>query len=284
MLNKRYFEYDSTNDRFIIDTIDALLMIDSDETGNDYQSINYIVKNDINAKSRIITTFTHVFNGSINGNEKKIMNMVLVGDTAASLFGTLGESAYIYNLSFVNTFVLVRTTGTATASIVANTNNATGEEKGIQSVKAEGYIYSIANAITISPIAANGSGKVSGNVGFVQTNMAKAKTTLLDTSSDKTSELVVMFRSYGNKTVANNIVAVYINGVGDKSYSNITGTTQTFINECIINAPLTITNTSGTVTVKVENFRQYWAYINICPWLTGSNVATFIGYQFELNT
>ena len=93
-----------------------------------------------------------------------------------------------------------------------------------------------------------------------------------------------MFRSYGNKTVANNIVAVYINGVGDKSYSNISGTTQTFINECIINAPLTITNTSGTVTVKVENFRQYWAYINICPWLTGSNVATFIGYQFELNT
>ena len=283
-LTLRYFEYDSTNDRFIIDTIDALLMIDSDETGNDYQSINYIVKNDINAKSRIITTFTHVFNGSINGNEKKIMNMVLVGDTAASLFGTLGESAYIYNLSFVNTFVLVRTTGTATASIVANTNNATGEEKGIQSVKAEGYIYSIANAITISPIAANGSGKVSSNVGFVQTNMAKAKTTLLDTSSDETSELVVMFRSYGNKTVANNIVAVYINGVGDKSYSNISGTTQTFINECIINAPLTITNTSGTVTVKVENFRQYWAYINICPWLAGSNVATFIGYQFELNT
>ena len=80
----------------------------------------------------------------------------------------------------------------------------------------------------------DGSGKVSGNVGFVQTNMAKAKTTLLDTSSDKTSELVVMFRSYGNKTVANNIVAVYINGVGDKSYSNISGTTQTFINECII--------------------------------------------------
>lgn len=283
-LTLRYFEYDSTNDRFIIDTIDALLMIDSDETSNDYQSINYIVKNDINAKSRIITTFTHVFNGSINGNEKKIMNMVLVGDTSASLFGTLGESAYIYNLSFVNTFVLVRTTGTATASIVANTNNATGEEKGIQSVKAEGYIYSIANAITISPIAANGSGKVSNNVGFVQTNMAKAKTTLLDTSSDETSELVVMFRSYGNKTVANNIVAVYINGVGDKSYSNISGTTQTFINECIINAPLTITNTSGTVTVKVENFRQYWAYINICPWLAGSNVATFIGYQFELNT
>ncbi|MCI7402056.1 MAG: hypothetical protein MSH40_05210 [Christensenella sp.] len=283
-LTLRYFEYDSTNKRFIIDTIDALLMIDSDETGNDYQSINYIVKNDINAKSRIITTFTHVFNGSINGNEKKIMNMVLVGDTAVSLFGTLGESAYIYNLSFVNTFVLVRTTGTATASIVANTNNATGEEKGIQSVKAEGYIYSIANAITISPIAANGSGKVSNNVGFVQTNMAKDKTTLLDTSSDKTSELVVMFRSYGNKIVANNIVAVYINGVGDKSYSNISGTTQTFINECIINAPLTITNTSGTVTVKVENFRQYWAYINICPWLAGSNVATFIGYQFELNT
>lgn len=283
-LTLRYFEYDSTNKRFIIDTIDALLMIDSDEAGNDYQSINYIVKNDINAKSRIITTFTHVFNGSINGNEKKIMNMVLVGDTSASLFGELGESAYIYNLSFVNTFVLVRTTGTATASIVANTNNATGEEKGIQSVKAEGYIYSIANTITISPIAANGSGKVSDNVGFVQTNMAKAKTTLLDTSSDKTSELVVMFRSYGNKTVANNIVAVYINGVGDKSYSNISGTTQTFINECIINAPLTITNTSGTVTVKVENFRQYWAYINICPWLAGSNVATFIGYQFELNT
>ena len=283
-LTLRYFEYDSESERFIIDTIDALLMIDSDETSNDYQSINYIVKNDINAKSRIITTFTHVFNGSINGNEKKIMNMVLVGDTSASLFGTLGESAYIYNLSFVNTFVLVRTTGTATASIVANTNNATGEEKGIQSVKAEGYIYSIANAITISPIAANGSGKVSNNVGFVQTNMAKAKTTLLDTSSDETSELVVMFRSYGNKTVANNIVAVYINGVGDKSYSNISGTTQTFINECIINAPLTITNTSGTVTVKVENFRQYWAYINICPWLAGSNVATFIGYQFELNT
>ena len=65
-LTLRYFEYDSTNDRFIIDTIDALLMIDSDETSNDYQSINYIVKNDINAKSRIITTFTHVFNGSIN--------------------------------------------------------------------------------------------------------------------------------------------------------------------------------------------------------------------------
>ena len=45
-----------------------------------------------------------------------------------------------------------------------------------------------------------------------------------------------------------------------------------------LNTPITIT----AEVVQINNFREYWVWLNLFNYLTASNTTTFIGYQFTL--
>jgi len=256
----RYFEYDSTTERFIIDTFEALQMIDNVE--GDYQELDYIVTNNINGKGAMQTTFENVFNGTIDGNGMIIRNFALVGSTATSLFGVLSSTAEVYDLTFVN--VMVIATQNATMSIIASSNAGT-----ISNINLDA-IYVCDGTIEIKPIAAINTGTISSSIAIIETAKAVASTT---TTVLDSVETIVLFRTYG----LNGSVTFYVNG-SVANYASTSSDVKAIMQTNRLNTPVTIT----LEVVQIANFREYWAYINLFGYLLGSNTTTFIGYQIIL--
>ncbi|MCR4874514.1 MAG: hypothetical protein K5923_02070 [Clostridia bacterium] len=262
-LTLRYFEYDTTSERFIIDSFEALLMVDNAVDGEgEYQTLDYIITRNINAKAQTVETFGNTFSGTIDGNNKIIRNFTLVGTDSTSLFSTLAEGASIINVTFMN--VLAIATTNADMSVVAATNNGT-----ISGVKVEATFVSD-GTIAIKPFATTNSGTIASSIAIVETSKAVASTTI---SAPANNETVVLYRTYG---LAGS-VAFYINGVAS-NYASVSNDAKSVMQTNRLNTPVTITNE----VVQINNFREYWVYINIFGYLSGSNTTTFIGYQFAL--
>ena len=277
-LTLRYFAFDKESNRFIIDTFEALLMIDNLSDGNngEYQTLDYIVTNDLYGRSQLVTTFTNEFSGTIDGNSKTIKNFVLVGNTSTGLFGTLSNTASIEKLTFAQ--VLVIASDVASMSVVSTNNNGS-----LDNIKVEAEFVSDKNA-TVKVVANNNSGTTTNSTAFVQTSMVSYS---VEAESSSTNDIVVLERTYNVKNLDNIITKVTINGL-DTNSTTSSAYTLSDISENVINlAILGLNNTGLTIenkVVKINNFREYWAYVNICPFLSVSaeDLAGFIGVEFEI--
>ncbi len=261
-LTLRYFEYDATSERFIIDTFDALLMIDNAVDGEgEYQTLDYIITRNLNGKSQLVETFGNTFRGTIDGNNKIIRNFTLVGSDATGLFSILAEGASITNVTFMN--VLAIATTNADMSVVAATNNG-----AISGVKVEATFVSD-GTIAIKPFATTNTGTIASSIAIVETSKAVASTTITALANNET---VVLYRTYG---LAGS-VAFYIDGVLS-NYASVSNDAKAVMQTNRLNTPVTITNE----VVQINNFREYWVYLNIFRYLCNPP-ETFIGYQFVL--
>lgn len=277
-LTLRYFAFDKESNRFMIDTFEALLMIDNLSDGNngEYQTLDYIVTNDLYGRSQLVTTFTNEFSGTIEGNSKTIKNFVLVGNTSTGLFGTLSNTASIEKLTFAQ--VLVIASDVASMSVVSTNNNGS-----LDNIKVEAEFVSDKNA-TVKVVANNNSGTTTNSTAFVQTSMVSYS---VEAESSSTNDIVVLERTYNVKNLDNIITKVTINGL-DTNSTTSSAYTLSDISENVINlAILGLNNTGLTIenkVVKINNFREYWAYVNICPFLSVSaeDLAGFIGVEFEI--
>ncbi len=276
-LTLRYFAFDKTSNRFIIDTFEALLMIDNNLDGNEgeYQSLNYIVTNDLYGRSQLVNTFTNEFSGTIEGNNKKVKNFVLVGDTSTGLFGTLSNTASIEKLTFAQ--VLVIASGEASMSVVSTNNNGK-----LDNIKVEAEFVAEENVV-IKVVANNNSGTTTNSTAFVQTSILSYS---VEAESSSTNDIVVLQRVYNEKNIDNIVTKITINGLDTNPSSS--AYTLSDISENAMNLAIQGLNNTGLAitnkVVKINNFREYWAYVNICPFLSISeeDLAGFIGVEFEI--
>ena len=270
----RYFEY--LNGKYIIDTFDALMMVDSLE--GDYQDLHYQITNNLNGKGRLVETLQNDFNGTINGSDGNggcyvIRNFALVGSSSTSLFSTLTSTndttASISNVEFAN--VLLISTASANMSVVANENDGAISNVTIHAK------FASDNAVTISPFANSGTGSVETSTAVTETIMTKDNVTINPLQDVDT---IVMFRTFGLGNNAGIIYYLNSNSITSTYSAIVTANDKVpaIITTNRLNAPITISNDIA----QVVNFRQYWAWKNIFPWLAASNSTTFTGYQFEL--
>ena len=275
-LTLRYFKYhgyDNTlhKDIYKIETFEDLLMVDDDEA--DYQDLNYIVTNNLNGKGRLTSTFVNTFNGTINGNSKAVRNFVLYGTSATSLFGTLGTSASIKDLSFLNV-MLVATQNNAVLGVVADSANGT-----LQNVKIDALAVSD-SAYTLKPFGA----------GTITTSYAVIETTKNITVDDNVAvaekpNTIILYRTYG----LSGSVAFRLSTANESSRATFETTAKTILKANRLNTPITISNVD---VVTINNFREYWVWVNIFRYLTPSNsvtitagvvtAGTFIGNEFVI--
>lgn len=290
ILTLRYFKYNSNKQKYMIETFEDLLMIDhkygNDSYENDYDTLDYYVANNINAKSKITYGISREFKGTIDGENKQIKSFILVGTSNVGLFSSIAHSGSISNLSFIN--VLILPLSNATISIVALDNN--GE---VNNIEIEAQIATELNQeITINPVSVqttkevviegvsqNKTGVSTSNKVFIQTPYRGENKATIN-AMDATSESVLMLRYYSNKTASSQIAQIIHN----------TQVVQSFTSEAIravalkgINANTLALEINAENKAVINNFRQYWVYINICPWLDAlyQNAQNqFLGYKF----
>ena len=149
-------------------------------------------------------------------------------------------------------------------AVVAETNNGT-----IAGVKVEATFVSD-GTIAIKPITQTNAGTVESSIAVVETAKAVASTTI---TAIEDNETVVLYRTYG----LNASVTFYVNGVAS-NYASVSNSAKAVMQTNRLNTPVTITSD----VVQINNFREYWVWLNIFGYLTGSNTTTFMGYQFVL--
>ena len=298
-LTLRYFKYDSTNNKYMIETFDDLLAIDRieyaqirlDSTSyavdtyytssndvytlaenafdanetyyvvSDYQQLNYIVTANLNGMGSMVTTFANVFNGTIEGANKVIRNFALVGSSSTGLFGTIASGASIANLTFVN--VLAVAANDATISIVATNNEGT-----INNITVEAAIASD-NNVTLKVF---GAGTITSSLAVIETT--KNITVEANVNTTEKPSTVILYRVYG----LNGSVAFRLSEANEENRAAIVASAKAVMVTNRLNTPITITSEE----VQINNFREYWVWLNLFNYLTASNTTTFIGYQFTL--
>ena len=219
--------------------------------------MKYFVTKNINAKSAVFNQVNITFKGILDGNGKTISNFVLIGETSTGIFNTLSESAQVINLTFAD--VLIYTTGAnATIEVVADTNNGT-----IDNIKLEGSFVSN-GTVTVNGITNTNNDTNSAYV--LQTGMNTGITFAGTTNNE-----VVILRDFGSTSFS-----VYINNAVS-AISNVSDSVTILIKSHVLDKLQLAVSDSGVVTIS--SFRQYWAYINICPWLTPSTNIYSIGMR-----
>ena len=231
---------------------------------SDYQALNYEVVNNLNGKGMIVTTFANTFAGTIvgaNNQEKLIRNFTLVGSTTTGLFGTIANGASISYVSFVN--VLAVASSNATIGIVSTNNEGTISHVNIDAA--------IASDNTVA-IKAYGAGTITDSLVVIDTT----KNITVDDNVNATEKpnTVILYRVYG----LNGSVAFRLSTANETNRSALETSAKAIMVTNRLNTPVTITSE----VVQINNFREYWVWVNVFKYLTGSNTTTFIGYQFVL--
>lgn len=243
VLKLRYFFID-TDGKYKLETYKDVLMIDKAEGDSDYHILGYKMTNNINMKSSLITPFDWgngiAFEGSVDGQGYALTNYILKGENNVGLFASMGATASVTNLVIGNVMVVATaTTGDVTVSAVTTST--------------VGSVTDVATEMRVVT-AATGSVKV--------TNAGKS------------------FVRVHKQSGSNVTVSTLLNGTTKDTYltpSDIAtltkfGSVANFLDKYVLNnTKLTYTATADKITVGVNNFREYWGWYNICPWLEGLN-------------
>ncbi|MDD7350858.1 MAG: YDG domain-containing protein [Clostridia bacterium] len=247
VLKLRYFFKEG--DKYILETYKDVLMIGKAVGNSDYHTLGYKMKNNINMKSSLITPFDWdngiAFAGSIDGQGFALTNYILKGENNVGLFANMGATANVTNLVMGNVMVV------ATAT--------TGEV--------------IVSAVTTSTV---------GSVTNVATEMRVVTATTGSVSVANADESFVRVHKQSGSNVT---VSTLLNGTTKDTYltpSDIYALTKfgatnaervsNFLGKYVLNnTNLTYTATDAKIIVGVNNFREYWGWYNICPWLEGLN-------------
>lgn len=247
----RYFIVNA-NGKFELSTYKDVLMmgeravvdIDGIEYESNYHKYDYKMTNNINMKSSLITPFDWgngiAFEGSIDGQGFALTNYILKGENNVGLFSSMGATASVTNLVMGNVMVVATaTTGDVTVSAVTTST--------------VGSVTDVATEMRVVT-AATGSVKV--------TNAGKS------------------FVRVHKQSGSNVTVSTLLNGTTKDTYltpSDIAtltkfGSVANFLDKYVLNnTKLTYKATADKITVGVNNFREYWGWYNICPWLEGLN-------------
>ena len=262
-LTLRYFRSEVREDGtvwFKIESLEDIKAIGKEESGSDYTTLNYFVTKDINAKSAVLKQINITFEGILDGNGKTISNFVLIGETSTGIFNTLGVNAQVINLTFADVLIYTTGSGASTIDVVADTNNGT-----IDNIQVEGSFVSN-GTVTVNGITNTNNKTVTNSVYVLQTG----KNTGI-TFTGTTNNEVVILRDFGTTSFS-----VYINKEVS-AISNVSGSVTQLIKNHVLDKLQLAVSDSGVVTIS--SFRQYWAFINICPWLTPSTNIYSVGMR-----
>ncbi|MGN0765839.1 MAG: YDG domain-containing protein [Christensenellales bacterium] len=251
----RYFIVNA-NGEFELSTYKDVLMIgeravvDIDDTQyeSNYHKYAYKMTGNINMKSSLITPFDWgngiAFEGSIDGAGFALTNYILKGENNVGLFAEMASGASVTNLIMGNVMVV------ATAS--------SGEVK--------------VSALTTSTV---------GTITDVATEMRVVTATTGSVTIDNAGQSFVRVHKQSGSNVT---VSTLLNGTPKVNYlkpSDIDALTKfggvaNFLGKYVLNNAKLKPVIEGegnerTLRVEVNNFREYWGWYNICPWLEGGN-------------
>lgn len=242
VLKLRYFFKEG--DKYILETYKDVLMIGKAVGNSDYHTLGYKMKNNINMKSSLITPFDWgngiAFAGSIDGQGFALTNYILKGENNVGLFANMGATASVTNLVMGNVMVVATaTTGDVTVSALttSNTGTVTDVATEMRVVTATTGIVSVANA----------------GESFVRVHKQSGSNVTVSTLLNGTTKDTYLTPS-------------------DIATLTKFGSVANFLDKYVLNnTKLTYTATDAKITVGVNNFREYWGWYNICPWLEGGN-------------
>ena len=243
VLKLRYFFID-TDGKYKLETYKDVLMIGKAEGDSDYHTLGYKMTNNINMKSSLITPFDWgngiAFAGSIDGQGFALTNYILKGENNVGLFANMGATASVTNLVMGNVMVVATaTTGDVTVSAVTTSavGSVTDVATELRVVTATTGIVSVANA----------------GESFVRVHKQSGSNVTVSTSLNGTTKDTYLTPS-------------------DIATLTKFGSVANFLDKYVLNnTKLTYTATADKITVGVNNFREYWGWYNICPWLEGGN-------------
>ena len=249
----RYFIVNA-NGEFELSTYKDVLMIgeravvDIDDTQyeSNYHKYAYKMTGNINMKSSLITPFDWgngiAFAGSIDGAGFALTNYILKGENNVGLFANMASGASVTNLIMGNVMVVA---------------TATSEN------------------VTVSPIS------TTGTVTNVATEARVVTATTGSVTIDNAGQSFVRVHKQSGSNVT---VSTLLNGTPKVNYlkpSDIDALTKfggvaNFLGKYVLNNAKLKPVIEGegnerTLRVEVNNFREYWGWYNICPWLEGGN-------------
>lgn len=247
VLKLRYFFKEG--DKYILETYKDVLMIGKAVGNSDYHTLGYKMKNNINMKSSLITPFDWdngtAFAGTIDGAGFALTNYILKGESNVGLFASMASGASVTNLVMGNVMVVATaTTGDVTVSAVTTSTvgSVTDVATEMRVVTATTGIVSVANA----------------DESFVRVHKQAGSNVTVSTLLNGTTKDAYLTPS--------DIYALTKFGTTNaERVSNFLG------KYVLNNTKLTYTATDAKITVGVNNFREYWGWYNICPWLEGLN-------------
>ena len=278
----RWFTYNSTLNAYEINTFADLLAIGLSENDNEYATLDYVITRTLNGRGQVVESMNWrannadvPFSGTIDGQNNIIRNFVLVGTTSTGLFKSISASAEISNIKILNVMALIDGQNTSVVSIISTSNLG-----DIDNITIEGEVVSEA-AFTLDAVA-NG-GNVTNALVVLQGNSITEENATVAEELGATNNITVIFREYGYKFTINDdlssILTVYVNGTPNSGYTGVTASAEAVIKQGIANAPISV-NAQNKVTVR--NFREYWAWINICPFFDNASLdGSYIGKGFE---
>ncbi len=278
----RWFIYNSTLNAYEINTFADLLAIGLSENDNEYATLDYVITRTLNGRGQVVESMNWTannadvpFSGTIDGQNNIIRNFVLVGTTSTGLFKSISASAEISNIKILNVMALINGENTSVVSIISTSNLG-----DIDNITIEGEVVSEA-AFTLDAVA-NG-GNVTNALVVLQGNSITEENATVTEELGATNNITVIFREYGYKFTINDdlssILTVYVNGTPNSGYTGVTASAEAVIKQGMANAPISV-NAQNKVTVR--NFREYWAWINICPFFdNASQDGLYIGKGFE---
>lgn len=243
VLKLRYF-FKDTDGKYKLETYKDVLMIGKVAGDSKYHTLGYKMMNNINMKSSLITPFDWgngiAFAGSIDGQGFALTNYILKGENNVGLFANMGATANVTNLVMGNVMVVATaTTGNVTVSAVttSTTGTVTNVATEMRVVTATTGIVSVANA----------------GESFVRVHKQSGSNVTVSTLLNGTTKDTYLTPS-------------------DIATLTKFGSVANFLDKYVLNnTKLTYTATDAKITVGVNNFREYWGWYNICPWLEGGN-------------
>ena len=249
VLKLRYFFKEG--DKYILETYNDVLMIGKAVGNSDYHTLKYVMKNNINMKSSLITPFDWgngiAFAGTIDGAGYALTNYILKGENNVGLFATMGATASVTNLVMGNVMVVATaTTGDVTVSALttSNTGTVTDVATEMRVVTATTGSVSVANA----------------GESFVRVHKQSA--------SNKTTTVTTLLNGTTKDTYLTPSDIYALTKFGATNAERVSN----FLGKYVLNnTKLTYTATDAKITIGVNNFREYWGWYNICPWLEGLN-------------
>jgi len=277
-LRLRYFQKDS-NGKFILATYKDVLMIGKQQGNSDYNTLDYVMTNNINMRSTVITPIS-AFSGSIDGKNFVLSNYIVKD----------GKGLFADNM-------------TADASvkdiIIGNVILAGSGDMSAISTNATDKVTNVATEVRIvtdqdTPINYLAGGEQSFVTYHRQDNSNKSVTTSVtitykDTTTQELNKIDV------SKTKP--ITVAYIEALGTGWFGGGASARENwtaFMNKFVLAGTdlevkfVETKDESGTTTTDykatLDNFRNKWGWLNICPWITPSQDPDSILSPTKYNT